>query len=105
MVLVGVGTSVKGRGNSHGLTGPNGCTSLHPTSSPRAGPTDHQVQKSLFGIKTSDQATNTRPWRVAYWTAETAAHAAKVWNETADADLTRVCFTCLANAHNNACTS
>jgi len=36
---------------------------------------------------------------------ETAAHAAKVWYETADADLTRVCFTCPANAHNNACTS
>jgi len=46
-----------------------------------------------------------KPWRVAYWTAETAAHAAKVWNQTADDDLTGVCFTCPANAYNNTCTS
>ena len=46
-----------------------------------------------------------RPLRVAYWTAKTAAHAAGVCSETADVDLTRVCFACPVNTHNNARTS
>jgi len=35
---------------------------------------------------------------MAYWIAETEAHAAGACNETADVDLTRLCSACPANA-------